>query len=964
LGSSEDESIRNRKSQIANRVAWLSLDEGDSDPARFLAYLIAALQTVDTDMGTGALSALQSPQSPPVEAVLTSLINEIARVPDRMVLVLDDYHLIEAQEIHDALSFLLERIPPQMHVVIASREDPPLPLARLRARGQLTELRAIDLRFSPSEATEFLNQLMRLDLSAEEIAALDSRTEGWIAGLQMAALALQGTPARQGRASSQGAVDASSRIESFTGSHRYVLDYLIEEVFVQQSESVQAFLLQTAILKRLTGSLCDAVRFGPAEAPSSSSETAVRFGRAKAPSSSSGTAVRFGGTEAPSTPGGDAVHSGTAETQDGQATLEMLERANLFVVPLDEERRWYRYHHLFADLLRRRLHQTQPAWVPTLHLRASEWYEQRGYDDEAIEHALQAGEFQRAARLIEKDADALWGRGEHAKLRHWLAALPLEMACSRPELCVYHTWYLFLGGQQEAAERTLQVAEQAITSSTDDAKGIESSGQGSLACADRMKLQGRVAAVRAFMVSYQGDVAGIIRHAGKALEYLPEKDRTWRSICAMVLGDAHGFKGDMAAAYEARFEALKACQATGDTYYVMLAGLKLAITLRAQGRLRQTLELCQEQMQLANEYGLAQTSLYGLFLAIQGEVLAEFDDLDGAIDRANKGMLLAGRSMDLAMLGWGYMCLARILYSRGEYAAITRIVEEVEATARESNVPVWIMSQMAVWQARVWLAQDKLEAAYRWARTGGLIATGEPKPPHELDFFRLMEYIVRARILIAQERLDEAMNLLQPLLEAAESGDRTTRVIEILNLQALTLQAGGETARAVNTLARALSLAEPEGFVRAFVEEGPPMARLLYEAAARGIAPDYAGKLLAAFEATTKDQGPRTKDKGERSFPSAGPSTGSGGPSGQAVRPLGGLGAGSSWDPVEPLSERELEVLQLIAKGLSNREIAARLVLSLNTVKAHTRNIYGKLEVHSRTQAIVRGRAFGLLPRE
>jgi LuxR family maltose regulon positive regulatory protein len=776
----------------------------------------------------------------------------------------------------------------------------------------LAELRATDLRFFPSEAAEFLNQAMGLDLSEEDIAALERRTEGWIAGLHLAAISMQGHK------------DTSSFIKSFTGSHHNVLDYLIEEVLEQQPESVQTCLLQTAILDRLTASLCDAVCSGVV----------------KMPSSSMGTGVSFSDSSGADHAGGAAGSGGTPAK--GWAFLDRLDRANLFIVPLDEERQWYRYHHLFADLLRRRLHQTQPEWVPTLHLRASEWYEQNGFDDEAIEHALHAGAFERAARLIEGHADALWGRGVHAELRRWLAALPLELACSRPHLCVYQAWYLFLSGDLEATERTLQAAEQSLDSSTEGAKGTEPFGQGSLVGTDRMKLQGRVAAVRAFMVSYQGDVPGIIYYAGQALEYLPEQDRTWRGICAMVLGDAHGFKGDMAGAYEARSEALKASRATGGIYYVMLAGLKLAVTLRAQGRLQQTFELCQEQMQLANEYGLAQTSLYGLLLAIQGEVLAEFDDLDGAIEQANKGMLLAERTVDLAMLGWGYMCLIRILYSIGDHVAILDIVEKMEASARESNVPVWIMSQMAAWQARVWLAQGKLEAAYRWARTGGLIASGEPKLPQDLDFFALVEYLLLARILIAQERSDEAANLLQPLLEAAEAGDRKTRMIEILNLQALTFQAGGETTRSMTALERALALAEPEGFVRAFVEEGQPMARLLHEAAARGIEPEYCGRLLAAFQ---------TKDVADADMRR--PRTTALGPS--------SIVGGASSTLVEPLSERELEVLELVAEGLTNQEIAARLFLSLNTVKAHTRNIYGKLGVHSRTQAVVRARAMGVL---
>jgi LuxR family maltose regulon positive regulatory protein len=396
-------------------TAWLSLDESD-DLIRFLTYLIAALQaglqaagqTVDADLGIGALGALQGPQPPPAEVVLTSLINEIAGVSIQIVLVLDDYHLIDGASparpaVHDALIFLLRRLPPQMHLAITTRVDPPLPLARLRARGQLTEIRAADLRFISAEAAEFLNQVMGLDLSAEDIRALERRTEGWIAGLQLAALALQGTISMRGRLG-HGVSDVSGFIQSFTGSHRFVLDYLVEEVLEQQTKDVETFLLQTSILDRLTGSLCDAVQFDT--------------GRLR-----------------------------------GAATLEMLEHANLFIVPLDEERRWYRYHHLFADLLRRRLNQAHPERVSTLHSRASQWYEQNGFADEAIEHALRANDFERAAHLLQEHVGALWGRGEHDKLQNWMARLPVEWIYAKPHLCIFYAWYLFARGQHDAAYR-------------------------------------------------------------------------------------------------------------------------------------------------------------------------------------------------------------------------------------------------------------------------------------------------------------------------------------------------------------------------------------------------------------------------------------------------------------------------------------------------------------------------------
>jgi LuxR family maltose regulon positive regulatory protein len=728
---------------------------------------------------------------------------------------------------------------------------------------------------------------MGLDLSGEDVAALETRTEGWIVGLQLAAISMQGRK------------DVTGFIQSFTGSHHFVLDYLVEEVLEQQSENIQTFLLQTAVLDRLTGSLCDAVRFGSAETPSSSSGT----------------------------------------PDNGQAILEMLERANLFIVSLDESRRWYRYRHLFCDLLRQRLRQEQPDWIPMLHVRASKWYEQNGFVDEAIAHALRADDFERAAHLIEEQVDALWGRGEHAKLKNWLVKLPTELVFSKPHLSIFHAWFLLSSGQLGAAERSLQAVEHSLDSRPDRATETESQKQNSVTSSDRVRLRGRVAAIRAFLASYRADVQGIIQHAHQALEYLSEQDLTWRSITAITLGDAHGFKGDMTAAYEARLEALKACKAAGDIYCILVASNKLAITLRAQGRLKRTIEMCQQQLQLAEQSGISQSVVVGWLLAIWGETLAELNDLDGAVRLAKKGFKLAERSGNLQMLGCGYMCLARILFSRGDLTGAEELTQKMENIGRESNLPPWISDQIAAWQARLWLAQGKLEAASQWMEERGLDIGGEPIPLHEIDYFSVFDYQTLARILIAQGRLDETARLLQRLLEAAEAGGRTAKMIEILNLQALSLQARGDIDQAITTLEKALTLAEPEGFIRIFVDEGPPMAQLLREAAARGIMPDYTAKLLAVFEGATKDEGRRTR-------PSAAPA---------AERPPSAL--------VEPLSERELEVLQLIAEGLTNREIASRLSVSLNTVKVHTRNIYGKLNVHSRTQAIVRSQELGLLPR-
>ncbi|MEJ2353288.1 MAG: LuxR C-terminal-related transcriptional regulator [Anaerolineales bacterium] len=776
----------------AGRTGWLSLDEDDNDPTRFLAYLIAALRTIEASIGKGVLSALQSPQPPPAEAVLISLINEIAAI-------------------------------------------------------QLTELRGTDLRFTSSEAAEFLNRVMGLDLSAEDIAVLERRTEGWIAGLQLAAISMQGHK------------DVTGFIQSFTGSHRYVLDYLVQEVLEQQSERVQTFLLQTAVLDRLTGSLCDAVRFGTAETPSTAKGTA----------------------------------------NDGQATLEMLERANLFIVPLDDERRWYRYHHLFADLLRRRLTQTQPEQLPVLHGSASKWYEQNGLIDEAIEHALRANEFERTAHLIESVADAVWARGGNIKLRRWLDGLPVELVLSKPQLCIFRAWELFASGRQDAAERFLQAAGLGYDSSTDRATETESLQRDQPPGSSRLGVRGRAAAIQAWMATYRRhNIPGLIQHLRQALEYLPERDLNWRSAAATTLGDVHAFRGDMLAAYQARLEALKACEAAGNTYLFMYNSAKLALNLKAQGRLLQVRELCQQQVGFANESGMSQTAVVGWLLAIWGEALAEINDLDGALDLVEKGMKLSESGGDVVMLGWSCLCLTRVLFSKGDMAGAEEIVQKMDKVARESLVPTWIMNLNAAWQSRIWLAQDKLEAAAQWVRERGLEL--DKAPTHVSAF----EYIAFARILIAQGRWDETTKLLQRMLEAAKVGGNTTRVIEIMMLQALAFQSGGDTTRAMDALERALTLAEPEGFIRIFVDEGPPMARLLYEAVSRGIAPEYARRLLAAFPMPEPEQDGRPDTQAPES------------------------------DLIEPLSERELEVLQLIAEGLTNPEIASRLFLSLHTVKA------------------------------
>ncbi|MGD2078546.1 MAG: AAA family ATPase, partial [Chloroflexota bacterium] len=576
------------ESQAANRIAWLSIDEDDNDPIRFLAYLVAALNEVEgreTTIGRAALDMVQSPQPPPTNAVLTSLINEVASVPDRIILVLDDYHVIDSSPIEDALTFLLEHLPPQMHLVIATREDPRLPISRFRARGQLTEVRARDLRFSSLEAAEFLNRIMDLNLPTEDITVLEARTEGWIAGLQLAAISMQGRK------------ELAGYIKSFTGGNRLVLDFLIEEVLGRQPESIQTFLLQTSVLKRLTASLCDFL----------------------------------------------------TEQENGQATLERLEHANLFIIPLDNERRWYRYHHLFADLLRQRLHQSMGDQECKLHRRASQWYEQNELLDEATDHGLAAKDYERAAKLIEQRAEAIWERGEHAKLLRWTSKLPKEQLSARPQMALFHAWVQLEVGEVTAAEMSLQAVDAAIKSFDDE---VSSGDPDQIDHFTMAHLKSRVSVMRAMIGFRKADIPNIIKFSREALESLPEEDLSWRSIAAMALADAQYIAGDMNAASRAQSEAISISRKAGNLYITTYASIKLAIILEYRGELRQALDICRGLLAFMKTNGLSGSSMNGVLHAEWGEVLWDLNDIDNAYQFVKKGIELSEREIDLTNLAW------------------------------------------------------------------------------------------------------------------------------------------------------------------------------------------------------------------------------------------------------------------------------------------------------------------------
>ena len=822
-------------------AAWLSLDREDNDPTRFLTYLVAALQAVAENIGEGVLGVLQSPQPPPTESILTTLLNEITTVPDDFALVLDDYHVIDAEPVDNALAFLIEHLPPRMHLVIVTREDPQLPLPRLRARGQLAELRATDLRFTPDEAAEFLGGVMGLNLSAEDVAALESRTEGWIAGLQLAAISMQGHK------------DPPSFIESFTGSHHFVLDYLVEEVLGRQSESVQAFLLRTSILDRLCAPLCDAVLLTP--------------------------------------------------SASGQETLEYIERANLFLVPLDDERRWYRYHHLFAELLRQRLQGStasstvdEERGVDELHIRASQWYEDNGFEVEAFHHATAANDVERAERLIEGGGMPLQFRGAAVPILNWLASLPTTVLDGRPALWVAHASALLAIGQVVGVEEKAQAAEAALHDAELNDKTRD--------------LLGRIASIRATVAVTQHQVETIINQARRALEYLHPDNLPVRASIAWTLGYAHHLQGDRAAARQAYTDALSICQAVRHTVIAMMSSLGLGRIQESGNQLHLAAETYRHALESAGD--TPPPPICDAYLGL-ARICYQWNDLDAAGRHVQQSLPLARQIENTDRFVGCEVFLSRLKLAQGDVSGAAAVLAEAGQLARQHNFVLQI-PEVAAAQVLTLFHQGNPAAAADLAQT------------HELP-------ISQARAQLAQGDTSSALAALEPLRRQAGARGWEDQRLEVMVLQAVAHHAHGEKDEAIQVLGSALALAEPEGFIRIFVDEGIPMAELLTEAAAYGIMPEYIGKLLAAFEAD------KQRYAGEPVLPTS--------PSSQSL--------------VEPLSQRELEVLRFIAKGLSNREISQRLFLALSTVKGHNRIIFSKLMVQNRTEAVARARELGLL---
>jgi LuxR family maltose regulon positive regulatory protein len=798
-------------------------------------------------------------------------INEAAAVSEDIVLILDDYHAVEQPSIHQAMTFLLEHLPPQMHLVVASRSDPPLPLARLRVRGELLEIRDGDLRFTPEETAVFLKNVMDLELSPPDIAALERRTEGWIAGLQIAALSMQG---RQ---------DVSGFVKAFSGDNRHILDYLTEEVLYRQPGEVQSFLLQTSILDRLSGALCNAV---------------------------------------------------TGQS-DGQTTLESLDRANLFLIPIDDRRHWFRYHHLFADFLRDRLNSDQDSsQVSSLHQLASKWYEANGLLEEALRHALSGKDFERAAGLVEETADRVTFTSPTKVLR-WLKALPKEVVQSRPKLSAWKALALISLGQLDDAEPYLEDAERGAgikVSGLVEQKGEERihvpetpyDDAASRESSRAPDYSGQLIATHAILACYRGDAAYAVDLSHRALSFIPEDDYYWRSLMAvniaLNLAGVTRSSQEMAEASRLLAEAGKASLEAGDTYTALFSFSKLGEFYKIQGRLHRAAEVFQQSMDLSIGGGRRRfLPAVGKAKVGLGAVLYEWNDLDAAADHLLLGIELAEQGGDLDALGDGYIALARTRHALGDAAGASEMLRKARHFAHESDV-AWVEARAAVGQVRMWLSEGDDAAAFHWAQNSGL-GIGD-----DIGYHREDQHTTLARVYIANDEADSALDLLNWLSSVSEQAGLAGVFIESRMLEALALQAKGELEAALEALQKTLMLAEPEGYVRLFVDEGTPMQALLQYAASLDVSRNYTDSLLEVFG-----------EPGKTTVPTI-------------AQPL-----------VEPLSDRELQVLRLVAAGLSSREIGDELIISTNTVNSHLKNVYGKLGAHSRVQAVAVARNLQLL---
>ena len=838
-------------------VAWLSLDPVDNEPSSFWTYVVSTLGAAVPSVGSGPLELITS--SPvPTDLVLTMLLNELATAPGEVWLVLDDYHLVDNHEIGQGMIFLLEHLPPHVHLVLSTRADPDLQLARWRARSELVEIRAADLRFTPEEAAEYLNEATGLRLAARDVEALEERTEGWIAALQLAALSLRGRD------------DTSSFIAGFAGNDRYIVDYLVEEVLQHQPEPVREFLLRSAVLDRLTGPLCDAVT-----------------GR-----------------------------------DDGSRMLMTLERANLFLVALDDQREWYRYHHLFADVLRARLLSEQPEQVPLLHQRASRWYERHSLTEESVRHALAARDFDRAANLIELAMSDIRRHRQQAMLFGWLTALPDDTVRRSPVLSVFRGYMLMVSGDLDAVEPRLDDAERAL------AAVPEGSTPPWADTDDLRTLPAIIAVYRASLAQARGDVASTAEHARRALDLAGPNDHLARGSAAAFLGLAAWANGNVASALETFGQAVASLHAAGSLVDELSSTVVLADLWLAAGRPSKARQLYERALQVAEAHGEPVARATAELHVGLSEIDLEAGDLEAAKRHLETAAALGGRAMTESRYRW-FVARALLAQADGDPGEAVNLLDEAEQLFRPGFFPD--VRPIAAMKTRIWIADGKLADAADWARERDLSATDDARYLREFDHLTLVRLLLaRHRAHQATDAIDQAASLSGRLLEAAATSGRAGSLLEIRMLQALVHDAQGRRSRALECLAQAVAQApEPQAYVRLFLDEGAPMVELLRDAEHQGIADDHPRRLLR-FGASAEDDVP---DSGQSPAPSSASS----------------------------LTERELHVLRLLDSELSGPQIARELFVSHNTVRTHTKHIFTKLDVTDRRAAVRRARERGLI---
>jgi LuxR family maltose regulon positive regulatory protein len=861
------------------------LDEGDNDPVRFLTCLVAALQRADETIGRSVPGLLQSSQLPlagpgppadadPMEAPVAALVNDVVEAAKPVVLVLDDYHLIHAAPVHRVVQLLLKRQPPLMHLVVSTREEPSLQLPRLRVQGQVTEIGERELRFTVAEATTLLNGIMGLRLSPGAVAALEARTEGWSVGLQLAALSLRDCQ------------DADAFIAAFSGDDRHVADFLVEEVLHHQPPHVQTFLLQTSILERLCGPLCDAVVDWQLDA----------------------------GGQAPSS---------------SQQVLEYLERANLFIVPLDNKRQWYRYHRLFADLLRHRLQGRRPERLADLHRRASRWYEQVDDVEQAIHHALAAPDVPRAVHLLEQYGARVLDRGQIATLLNWLQQIPDDVLRANSRLCTGCGWAYALTGQVERAERYVEAGEAAL--SVFEPLYIASMDH----TVTRGEVQADLTTVRAYCARLRGDSAAVLEYSRQALEQLPADEYGTRAALALNLGLLHQEEWNLDAARAAFSEAFEAALKSEENAYVAVIALSMQGDLHAtQGNLREAAECYRQAIELGAQ-GLDAASptpalCHGHFgLA---EIHYQRNDLAAAANHLGKALESARQTGNREIMAAVCLLRPRLALASGDLAQVEVLLDQADEFVQDHGIEYQDANRTAT-RGELYLARGDVDAAARLIaardlQPARLSAKGETSSAL-LD--RLPEYVLLARVMLAQGQPDAALALLADLATVAEASGYALVLIEATILQALAQYRKRNDVQALKYLERALALAEPQGYVRPFLNAGKSVDALLRQAVARGVRAAHAAQVLAAFVAQARERGAHPA-------------------SDAAIEPL-----------YERLTEREQQVLRLLAAGLSSTEVAEELFIAVSTVRSYIKVIYRKLDVHSRDEAIVRARQLGLL---